>query len=158
MKLITIEQARAQCKVEDSDEDMTLLECARAAEERCARLANRNIYATIGEKATAIAASTVKLGDARVAYDAAVAAIPGDASTLQLATMMRAAHADMDAAVLEHERAVTGIVVNDDIRHAVLLTVGKYYRHREDVTDERVGVLPEGAARIMRHYRWAGDL
>lgn len=159
MSFITIEQARSQCRVDAADDDDTkLLECARAAELRCARLANRSIFADATEKATAVADASVALTEAHVNYAAAVQAIPVDVTTSEFHAAMRAARAPLDAAVLAHEQAVVGILINDDIRHAMLLTLGKYYRHREDVTDERVGNLPDGAERIMRHYRWAGDL
>ena len=156
---ITVEQARAQCRVEAADDDdATLLECARAAEIRCARLANRSIFLSADAKAAAIASTLTALDAARATYDADIAAIPYDAGPVQRASAYKAAIAALDAAVLAHEQAVVGIIINDDIMRAMLLTLGKYYRHREDVTDERVATLPDGAERIMRHYRWTGDL
>lgn len=54
-----------------------------------------------------------------------------------------------------------GVLVDDTIRAAILLTVGHLYRNRQDVVMGQQGnaqMLPVGAQRILQPYLWIGDL
>lgn len=39
------------------------------------------------------------------------------------------------------------------LRHAILLTIGAYYAHREDITSLRTQQLPQGVTYLTRLYR-----
>jgi len=56
---------------------------------------------------------------------------------------------------------LNGIVVDDLILSAILTTIGRLYRVRQDVAtgQNAAGVLvPEGARRTLEPYVWVGDL
>ena len=81
MKIVTIGQVREHVKA-DGDDDELLTAYANAAEAACERLANRAIFATTGELATAKAAEAL----AYVALYKAVGAAPlDDAAVVQKA-------------------------------------------------------------------------
>ena len=59
------------------------------------------------------------------------------------------------------QQRANGIVVNQAIKAAILLTLGHLYRNRQDViTGQNAGAtkLPVGAERILQPYVWPGDL
>lgn len=49
--------------------------------------------------------------------------------------------------------SVTGVVITDDIRAAVLLTFGWLYENREDVGEKSSAYLPKNACWLLDKYR-----
>lgn len=157
MELVTIGQARLQCK-SDSADDAMLTTYVNAAEKAVVKLANRNIYATQNALDTALSGISAAMVIASAAYRTAIAA----AAALpilndQAFAKQKAESAWLDARV-NATRTINGIVADELIIAAVLLVAGDYYKNREDTADKQMFALPSGAERIMSHYRVIGDI
>jgi hypothetical protein len=139
----------------DGDADAALITLYLGAAERSVvEYACRNIYATQGALDAAIAAVPDALIAAKTAYDAAIVLADAmDAGDLQ------------DMAVLAADEAYTkakqsarmtyqGIVVNDQIKAAILLTLGHLYANRENsIVGVQVAALPMGSQYLMNSFR-----
>lgn len=160
MKLITLDQARDHCKA-DGDDDGLIAVYADAAESACARIANRNLYADATGLAAAIAAVPTAMATAYTDYDAAVAAA-NSADDDRIRTMMLAnAQIALDRATVEAENVLHGITAEEypDIISAVLMTVGHFYRNRENVVGGQGASaieVPMSARNVMTELRWPG--
>lgn len=55
--------------------------------------------------------------------------------------------------LLDMDEDTDGIIVNDVIKAAILLTVGHLYANREDVVPGSVAALPMGAQYLLQPYR-----
>ena len=161
MKLITLAQARDHCH-DDGDADALLLQYIDSAEAACAQIANRNLYMTAADQAAAVAAVPTTMSTAYSAYDAAVD-IANSADDDRMRSMMLAnAKIALDRASITAERTVNGITVEQypDIAIAVLMTVGHFYRNRENVVSGQGAAaieVPMSAHNIMSNLRWIGS-
>lgn len=156
MNIITIEQARAHCKTDAQDDEVLTL-CANAAERACANLANRGLFVDQAALDTAINGLSATMSAAFTAHANAMeaaASLPEDDRDLA----ERIAEQRLRNAQLAAGNAIHGIVADDDIIAAILLTTGHFYRNREEVGTAKFEQLPMGAERIMRWYRRAGSL
>lgn len=164
MKLITLAQARDHCKADGDDDDLITV-YADAAEAACARLANRNLYATASELATAIGGVPAAMTTAYATYDADVA-IANSQDDTRIQTMMLAqAQVSLDKATNNVDAIIHGLALDtipgDDIVCAVLMTTGHFYRNRENViTGQGAAAIevPMSAQNIMSNNRWLGPL
>jgi len=153
MSLLTIDEARAQCRVEADYPAEQLQPYIDGAEDDAAGYLNRAIFADQATLDAARDAVPAALGAAQDAYDAAViaaAAINNDAeaqATLDVADA-RLADAKQSAA-----RTVNGIVVDAGIKSAVRLTLGHLFANREAVVAGQAMELPLGAQSLLRPKR-----
>lgn len=160
MKLITLDQARDHCKADGDDDDMIEI-YADAAESACAQIANRNLYLDEAELAAAIAAVPTAMTTAYVDYDAAVV-IATNYDDDRISTMMLAnAQAALNLSTIDAERTLHGISAEKfpDIIAAVLMTVGHFYRNRENVVGGQGASaieVPMSARDVMTNLRWIG--
>ena len=157
MQFVTIDQARLHCK-SDSADDAALTLYVNAAEKAVAKAANRSIYASQGTLDTALAGISAALTAASAAYRAALAAADALAYTEDQDFAADKAQTAWRNAQVNATNAINGIVVDDMIIAAVLLTAGDWYKNRENTTDKEMHRLPTGAERIMSHYRVIGDM
>lgn len=173
MKLITLEQARTHVNADSGDEsdDALLTTYCNGAEAACARLANRNLYATATELQAAVSGVPAMMEAAYVAYDAAVAVAESQTDARMKAFHMAAAQTALNTATNNADAIINGLAldvaavngqpVGDDIILAVLMTVGHSYRNRESVVAGQGAAaveVPLSAQAIMRNNRWIGAL
>jgi hypothetical protein len=163
MKLITIEQARDQVKAE-GDDDAQIRVYASAAEAECARLANRALFATTAELASAVAGVPAKMTTAYADYDTAMeAAVASD--DCRIAGMLAAqSQAALNAVTVECHGITHGVALDnpkyDNIRVAVLLLLQHYYENPAVITGQGAAAVevPMGTASIMQGHRWDGPI
>ena len=171
MRLITLDEARAQCKA-DGDDDELLTTYCNAAESACARLANRSLFATTAELLAAQAGVPAMMAAAYSTYDAAIATA-AEQDDDRVGTMMcAAAKVALDNATnkatgiinglaLDAASDVAGVPGNDAIKAAILFLVAHYYMTRPAViTGQGAAAIevPLSTADIMANFRWAGPL
>lgn len=154
MSLLTIDEARAQCRVEADYPAEQLQPYIDAAEDSASAYLNRIVYIDQATLDAAVDAIPAALGAAQDAYDASALAadsITNDAekqATLDVAAM-RLEKANRDAG-----RVLHGVVVNASILAAVRLTLGHLFANREEVVIGSTAVpLPFGAQALLRAYR-----
>lgn len=176
MAIISLDTARQHCKADTRDDSLLSLYII-AAQRRAEMMLNRRIFETAEELEAAIAAvpalsdaALTALFDAetaaKTAYDAAIAAAEAltdlDARARAIAqaefnydVAMRNARAIFTAGAGDRDNSVYGIVATDDIRAAMLLTIGHLFRNREDVVtgqSAQVAELPNAASALLWPY------
>jgi hypothetical protein len=157
MILVTIDLARAHCR-SDSDDDTVLITYVSAAEKAAQDFLDRFVYPDAGTMATAIAALPAAIDTAYNAWTAAVAAA-NDLPPEQAEIVKCGAHKAWKNAVDVARKTNGGLVVNDTIRAAVLLTAAHLYKNREDVlAGASAGAveLPNGAKTMLWPDRMVG--
>lgn len=152
--LIDLDTAKAHLRVDGADDDAIIAVYIGAAERAASEYIERLIYADQAALTAAWAAVPAELTAATTAYDAAM-----------LAAGALDAGAEQDMAVLGAKEAYTtaktaarmayqGIVINDQIRAAILLTIGHLYANREDaVVGASVAALPMGCNFLLQPFR-----
>ena len=165
MKLITLAQAQDHVK-SDGDDDTLLTTYCDAAESACARLANRNLYATAADYQAAADGVAVAMLAAYTAYDAALETADSQDDTRMTAMMKANAQVALDRATIAADAIVHGLALEsladggNDILLAILMTVGHAYRNREAViTGQGAAAIevPMSAQAIMSLHRWIGS-
>lgn len=160
MDLITIERARAHCRADGFDDEI-LTVYANAAERACARRANRNVYKDDAARNAALDALPAKMTAAFADYETAMTAAAAIANEDERKLAEYRAQAALDEAKLDHFNTVNSIVVTDDYIAAVLLTLGHFYRNREEVVagmGAQAVQLPFGAQAILDLMFKVGDV
>lgn len=164
MRLITIEQARDHVR-SDGDDDELLTTYCDSAEAVCAKIANRSLYATAAELAAAVAAIPDQMVQAYAIYDAAVVDANAQDDDRIKGMKLGLAQVALDKATIKADADIHGLTLDDpanaDIVSAVLLTVGHFYRNRENVSAGQGAAaveVPMTAQNIMELHRWIGPL
>jgi hypothetical protein len=148
MPFITLATAKAHLRIDDADGDTDLTLKIAAAERMAVEYLQCNVYADQPALDAAIAAVPNNLLTAKTAYDVAyAAAISIDDLTLSLMEEAQVMAVYMRA-VYAATRTRQGIVINDLVIAAVLLTVGWLYETRED-TD----AVPRAAQDLLNPFR-----
>lgn len=148
--ILTHEEAINHCRAEDDDPMVD--QYARAAELAAQEFLDRFVYASDSDLQQAIAAVPGQLTAADATFKAAkeaAEALPELARCMAMEAACRA----LEAARSKARRTYDGIVVTDDIKVGMLLTLGHMYRNREDVVaGASAGAveLPIGA----KHFLW----
>lgn len=150
MPLITPEEARRQVRGEPADDEDLLLK-SRAAERVAMAFLNRIVYESDEALAAGRAAGAVRADAARTAWEAARDATYADDVARRDALMQ--ARVDY---IRENEAAKemrNGIVINEDIKVAMLLLVGHYFLNREATVTGVIEKLPLGVEAMLWPYR-----
>jgi len=154
MGLITIEQARAHCRVDPDYPAEQLQPYMDGAESDASAYLNRDLFPTQEAFDAALDALPSKAAQASAAYAAAVEAASGIAddderrSTLEVANLRRSQERESAA------RVMAGMVSNASVVSAILLTVGSRFANREGtVVGAPATELPLGVKEILRPFR-----
>ena len=146
MPLITLAQAQAHLRGDFDEADLTLK--IAAAERMAIEYLQCNVYADQTALDTAIAAVPATLAAAKATYDsaylAAVAIVDVDLSLMEQAHAMSL----YMRAVYAATRTRQGVVINELIQSAILLTLGWINETREDGE-----ALPRAAQDLLSPFR-----
>ena len=148
MPFITLTQAKAHLRIDDTDGDTDLTLKIAAAERAAIEYLQCNVYADQTALETAIAAVPASLVTAKATYDAAyiVAAAIDDVDL----SLMEQAHAMSlyMRAVYAATRTRQGVVLNELIIAAMLLILGRLFEVREDDAE-----VPRAAQDLLAPFR-----
>lgn len=156
MGLIDLAAAKAHLRVDDDYPAGQVEPYLLAAEDSAQDYLNRKLYSDDA----ALGAARAPLAQAVAAASAAWASAQESAAAIEDAdvrewTLAQARQAR--ALTLEEVRQIAdGLVLNDAIRGAILLTMGHLHEHREDaVVGAAATELPHGARWLLAPYRIA---
>ena len=115
---------------------------------------DRGVYADNTALQAAMTAAPAALTAATAAKEAAVAAAEALTDATEQAAAIQVAETAYMRAMVAYRQAFDGIVVNDQIKAAVLLTVGHLFANREDVVvGASVSALPNGADCLLQPFK-----
>ena len=154
MTFVTLPEAKLHLRVDSIDEDALIVLYINAAEQSAVSLLDRGVYADGTALGVAKAAAPAELAAATATYTAAIAAAQALTDATEQAAATQAAEYAYLRAQVAYRQAMDGVVVNDQIKAAVLLTVGSLYAQREDVVvGASVATLPNGADYLLQPFK-----
>ena len=154
MSFVQLAEAKLHLRVDGIDEDALIGLYINAAEQAAIKALDRGVYADNTALQTAMTAAPAALNAATVAKEAAVAAAQAMTDSAEQAAALHVAETAYMRALVAYRQAFDGIVVNDQIKAAVLLTVGHLYANREDVVvGASVATLPNGADYLLQPFK-----
>ena len=153
MELITIGQARTQCRLAEGEDDAILSINAAAAERACMRAANRNLYVDQTALDAAIAALPAAMAIVYADYDDAIEAAALLEDSREKADAEQAAKKALYLAKLNQTMTINGIVATEEIIGAILLTVDYFYVNQGEATL----ALPGAAQNLINMIRYVGE-
>ena len=154
MSFVPLAEAKIHLRVDGTDEDAMIGLYINAAEQAAVKAMDRGVYADGTALQTAMTAAPAALTAATVAKEAAVAAAEAITDSTEKSAALQVAETAYMRALVAYRQAFDGIVVNDQIKAAVLLTVGHLYANREDVVvGASVSALPNGADHLLQPFK-----
>lgn len=154
MKFVTLDEAKAACRADDEDDALLTL-YVNAAEAACMRYCGRTIFKDATEQNTATEGLQSAMTAARDALDAANAA----ADLIEVPELACLARAQAQRVYVKAIRKIdydmVGQVAEDDFKAAVLMTLGHFYRNREDVASDLIAV-PQNSRFYLDPYVYQG--
>lgn len=155
MSLLSLDDARDQCRAESDYPAAQLQPYIDAAEAAAAAYLNRNVYADDAALEAAQDEVTQAIADASAAYTAAQATAAAMTDPAQQRIALELACARFDLAKLEATRTIHGVAANAAILAAVRLLLGHLFANREDVLtgNAQAVAIPMGAQDLLRPYR-----
>ena len=154
MSFVTLEEAKLHLRVDGTDEDSLIGLYINAAEQAAIKAMDRGVYADNTAVQTAMTAAPAALTAATAAKEAAVTAAEALTDADEKAAALQAAENAYMRALVAYRQVFDGIVVNDQIKAAVLLTVGHLYANREDVVvGVSVSALPAGVDCLLQPFK-----
>ena len=154
MSFVQLAEAKTHLRVDGPDEDALIGLYINAAEQAAVKAMDRGVYADGTALQTAMTAAPAALTAATVAKEAAVAAAEAMTDSTEKVAALQVAETAYMRALVAYRQAFDGIVVNDQIKAAVLLTVGSLYAQREDVVvGASVAALPNGADYLLQPFK-----
>jgi hypothetical protein len=154
---IDLDTARAFLKADGDDDDLINAQISSATQ-ICEDYCNRAFYVdAAGQQddfSQALIDRTAALLNRKTAMDSVTGSTPDDDIT-------RAMIRDHYIQVLgQITQRINGIVLDDAINAAILITLGHLYKNREDnlATGNNVVQVPVGAQRILQSKLWIGNL
>lgn len=154
MSFVQLSEAKLHLRVDGTDEDALIGLYINAAEQAAIKAMDRGVYADGTALQTAMTAAPATLTAATAAKDVAVAAAEAMTDADEKAAALQAAENAYLRALVAYRQVFDGIVVNDQIKAAVLLTVGHLYANREDVVaGASVAALPNGADHLLQPFK-----
>lgn len=155
MSFVTLAEAKLHLRATDgTDEDALIGLYINAAEQAAIKALDRGVYADNTALQTAMTAAPAALTAATAAKEAAVTAAEALTDADEKAAALQAAENAYMRSLVAYRQVFDGIVVNDQIKAAVLLTVGHLYANREDVVaGASVAALPNGADYLLQPYK-----
>ncbi len=155
MSFVTLAEAKLHLRgVDGTEEDALIGLYINAAEQAAVKAMDRGVYADGTALQTAMTAAPAALTAATVAKEAAVAAAEAITDSTEKVAALQAAETAYMRALVGYRQVFDGILVNDQIKAAVLLTVGHLYANREDVVvGASVAALPNGADCLLQPFK-----
>ena len=154
MTFVTVDEAKLHLRVDGTDEDALIGLYINAAEQAAVKAMDRGVYADGTALQTAMTAAPAALTAATVAKEAAVDAAEAITDSTEKVAALQVAETAYMRAQVAYRQVFDGIVVNDQIKAAVLLTVGSLYAQREDVVvGASVAALPNGADYLLQPFK-----
>lgn len=154
MTFVTVDEAKLHLRADGTDEDALIGIYIAAAEQAAVKALDRGVYADGTALQAAMTAAPAALTTATAAYAAAVTAADAMTDTTEQTAALQVAETAYMRSQVAYRQVFDGIVVNDTIKAAVLLTVGHLYANREDVVvGASVTALPHGADCLLQPYK-----
>ena len=153
--MIDIELAREHIKADDEDvEDALIEQYIASAKTICEGYCNRKFYDDEAERLAAFNQALLDQVTVDDDYDAAISAATND-SVRGLLTN------DHIRRIGEIRQQANGVITDDTITAAMLMTLGHLYKNRQEVIagqQSSATWVPAGAQRMLQPYLWIGDL
>jgi hypothetical protein len=153
MSIVTLAAAKLHLRIEGGNEDALIQVLVNASELSAAKFMARNVYADQGALDAAVAGVAAALASASAAYEAATTAADLIMNAVERAFALVAAEDAYTNAQTLARMTQAGIVINDAIVSAVLLTVGHLYLNREGVVDRALVELPMGVQYLLQPFK-----
>lgn len=154
MSFVTLAEAKLHLRVDGTDEDALIGLYINAAEQAAIKAMDRGVYADNTALQTAMTAAPAALTAAAAAKEAAVTSAEALTDADEKAAALQAAETAYMRAQVAYRQAFDGIVANDQIKAAMLLTVGHLYANREDVVvGVSVTALPAGVDCLLQPFK-----
>lgn len=150
MSIVTLAQAKLHLRVTGDDEDTLIQAQLNAAEIMAAKWMGRTIFPDLVALDAARAAVPAEVSAATTAYIAAVDAAGALEDETEASIALEAAELDYQKAQTTARMTHGGIVIDDLIRSAVLLTVGALYADRE------LAEPPKAAQHLLQPHKLYG--
>lgn len=151
MPLVDLATAKRELRVTHDAEDADITRKLAAAEEQAVSFLGRNVYADQAALDAARTAAPPVLSTASTTYDAALAAAYALTNADESDAAVRYAKDTYNAAFVEWDRTMRGMVVNDSIRTAILLITASLWEHRGD--EDAVVGIPQAARTFLWPFR-----
>ncbi len=154
---IDIDFARSYLKADGDDDDLITPQIA-SAQKICEDYCNRVFYVDADTQAEDFTQALIDRTAALLGQKTALAAVTG---TEPDDDVTRGLIRDHYIEVMKDiSQRIHGIVLDDAINAAILITLGHLYKNREDnlATGNNVVQVPVGAQRILQSKLWIGDL
>lgn len=152
MPLVTPEQVRAQVRGEPADDTMLAL-YSSAAERSVQQFLNRKVYENADALVAGQAAASALAASSWTVYQDALSAASTAPDYVARTAAERQAKATYEMAQAEVMEAQRGMVIEDDIRIAILLLVGHMFRNREAASVDPIKYIDAGMAHFLWPYR-----
>ena len=153
--MIDLALAREHLKADDEDVEDTLIEqYIASAKTICEGYCNRKFYVDEAARKEAFDQALEDQVTIDDDYDAAIRAATNDSVRGLLAN-------DHASRIGELRQSANGVVVDDTIIAAMLMTLGHLYKNRQEVIagqQSSATWVPAGARRMLEPYLWIGDL
>lgn len=153
MSLVTLADAKLHLRVDSADEDTLIGALLNAAELSASQWLNRRLFSDQGTLDAAVAGVPTALATATAAYVAASAVADAVADEIEQDIAQAAADTAYASAQATARATNYGMVVNDSIKSAVLLTVGHLYANREASTNRQLVDLPMGVQFLLQPFK-----
>lgn len=154
MTFVTVAEAKLHLRVDGIDEDALIGLYINAAEQAAVKALDRGVYADNTALQAAMTAAPPALTAATAAKEAAITAAQAMTDANEQAAALQVAETAYMRAQVAYRQAFDGIVVNDTIKAAVLLTTAHLYANREDVVvGASVAALPNGADCLLQPFK-----
>jgi len=154
MPLVTLDQARAHVREGADFPEAQIQPALKGAEDAAQAYLNRRVYESQEALDAVRGTYAPDMGDAKAVYDAAVAAAAALVDEAEQVAALELAAVQFAEAKAEAAKALHGMVVNDSVVSAILLTFGHLFANREDVVvGASVAEIPLGARTLLRPYR-----
>lgn len=152
--LVTLEEAKAHCRVDPDYPDGQLAPYVAAAEDAVQAYLNRRVFADQSAMDAALSAIPGDLATAQADYAAAVEAANAETDASKRAAMLAVAEAKLKSAKRAATWVLEGVITNASIRAAALMMIGHLFAHREAVNIGNITTeLPLGVTHLLRPYR-----
>ena len=152
--LLTLTTAKQHLRVTHDSEDAIITLYLLAAEQAAVSYLDRKVYSDSASLIAAVAAAPAAFSAGRAAYITAIDAAMLVTDADEKAEAVRVADLAYSRVRIESRQVHDGIVLNEAISEAILLTLGSSFANREDVVvGLSVAQLPVGAHLRLQLYR-----